>query len=507
MPDRTHKVAKLDVLLEAAVDAIITINADGIVQSNNKASNNLFGYSGTELVGQNIKCLMSEHWASEHQDYIDAHFQTGENRIIGIGRDVQGKRKDGSVFPMHLSVSKYEVDGEVFFTGIIHDLTRRKQSEEALARSQKMEAIGQLTGGIAHDFNNLLTVIIGNLELVEMQMKDKSQLKLINEAQVAAESGADLIMRLLTFARKSVLQPQQTDLNGHITSMLSILSRTIGSDLELKTKLAEDLWSVKVDPGQFESAVINLAVNARDAMKSSGELFIETSNAIIDDKYLAKEAGIAEGQYVRISVSDTGEGMDAKTIEHVFEPFFTTKVPGKGTGLGLSMVHGFAKQSGGHVTVYSELGLGSTVNIYLPRGEQGYFKEIAKRQEKIQNGNGQLILVVEDDLRVQRLTVERLEALNYRTVTADNGKQAIELLEQRGDIRLVFTDLVMPGGVSGYELAGYVGEKFPDLAILMTSGYAEDLVHADELTIRSINLLRKPYKLNDLAHMLRELLV
>jgi PAS domain S-box-containing protein len=508
MPDQTNQIAKLEALLAAAVDAIITIDANAIIQSINRATEILFGYKEAELKGRNVKCLMPDRWAKEHDGYVSNYGETGEKRIIGIGRDVQGMKKDGSVFHMHLSVSEYVVDGEVFYTGIIHDLTDRKQAELTLVRSQKMEAVGQLTGGIAHDFNNLLTVITGNLELLEMHLSDPGQIELLQEAQEAAKLGSDLTNRLLAFARRSILQPQSTDINEQVKTMSNILSRTIGGNVEFETALAQQLWNAKVDPGQFESVLLNLAVNARDAMPSGGKLIVETANASIDDDYLATEAGVAMGDYVRVSVSDTGEGMSQNTLERVFEPFFTTKSAGKGSGLGLPMVYGFAKQSGGHAAIYSEIGVGTTVNIYLPRDavmSDGIRIHSGSKDGPIL-GKQQLILVVEDDPRVQKLSVQRLEALNYRCVTANNGSDALLAMEANPDIDLVFTDLVMPGGMSGYELTEHLGRHRPELPVLMTSGYAEDLLHADELSRHSIELLRKPYKIAELATMLEDLL-
>ena len=507
--DRTNHVAKLEALLHAAVDAIVTINDAGLIQSVNRSAEELFGYSANELEGLNVKCLMPDPWASEHDEYMRRYQDTGEKRIIGKGREVEGKRKDDTVFPMHLSVSEYRIDGEMFYTGIIHDLSRRKQAELALMTAQKMEAIGQLTGGIAHDFNNLLTVITGNLELLEDRLGEEEQLELLTEAQEAAELGSNLTNRLLAFARRSVLQPQTININAQIEGLNNMLTRSLGGNIDFEILLAKDLWDARVDPGQIDNALLNLAVNARDAMPNGGRVVVETANMTIDDVMMASEAGLSAGDYVRISVSDTGTGMDSSIVQRVFEPFFTTKEKGRGTGLGLSMVYGFAKQSGGHATIYSEPGVGTTVNIYLPREceEEKSSDDVSLEDASAAlQGQGQLVLVVEDDARVQKLTLQRLEILNYRALAADNGSQALRLLETNADIDLVFTDLVMPGGISGYELAEILARKFPTLPVLMTSGYAEDLVHADELRIRSLKLLRKPYKLSELAENLHQLL-
>ena len=509
MAGQSSDVAKLRALLETAVDAIITIDTNAAIQSLNPAAEKIFGFDVAELVGKNVSCLMPEPWASEHDDYIQRYLQTGKKRIIGIGREVEGLRKDRTVFPMHLSVGEYEVKGETFYTGIIHDLTRRKRVETALVNAQKMEAIGHLTGGMAHDFNNLLTVITGNMELLEMKLADDSDRELVNEALEAAQLGADLTERLLTFARRTVLEPQTINLNRTVESLSGMLARTLGGNIALQTMLADDLWTARVDPGQVENALLNLTVNARDAMPDGGRLVIETSNVEIDDELMAQETDLKVGHYVCISVSDAGEGMETDTLDRVFEPFFTTKGIGKGSGLGLSMVYGFAKQSGGRVAIYSEIKNGTTVNLYLPREYGGPIDSPTTppahdcSDRPVRNA---LILVVEDDERVMRITLQRLQTLGHRTIDATDGVKALEILEKRDDIDLVFTDLVMPGGISGYRLAEIVKERFPRLPVLMTSGYAEDLVHADELASRSLKLLRKPYKIDDLAALIKGIL-
>jgi len=509
MSDETNRMTNLQALLDAAVDSIITIDGKATICSVNRSATGLFGYAAEEFIGRNVKMLMPEPWASEHDRYIRRYQETGQRHIIGIGREIQGLKKDGTVFPMHLSVGEFVDDGDVYYCGIIHDLTARKQAEQVLARSQRMEAVGQLTGGIAHDFNNLLAVITGNLELLEMQIDAPAQLDLLREAHAAAELGADLTNQLLAFARRSVLQPEVVNINRLIGGLSGMLKRTLGSHIEYGTSMYHELWATRVDPGQVETALLNLAVNARDAMPSGGSLMVETRNTTIDQHYAAREVDVMPGDYVRISVSDTGSGMPEDILQKVFEPFFTTKQSGRGTGLGLSMVYGFAKQSGGNATIYSEVGFGTTVNIYLPRHEA---EAPVKNTENpgvragALGGSGELILVVEDDPRVMRLTIERLRVLNYRTVSATDGKQALEALSETPGIDLVFSDLVMPGGVSGYDVADIVRKRYPGIAVLLTSGYAEDLVHSDKLAERSVSLLRKPYRQSELARRLREAL-
>ena len=499
--------AKLGALLESAVDAIITIDRRGIIEVINPAAERLFQYTPEELIGCNVSVLMPEPFRSEHDAYLSRYLTTGEHRIIGIGREVTGLRKDGTTFPMHLSVSQFEIDGEIFFTGIIHDLSERNKADEALRQAQKMESLGQLTGGVAHDFNNLLTVIIGNLELLELRVEDEGQLALLAEAQEAASMGARLTERLLAFARRSRLDPRVVDLNALVVGLTDMLHRTLRETIGLSTLLSTDLWTVKADPSQVETAIVNLAVNARDAMSDKGTLILETTNVQIDDLYSAVEEGLQPGDFVRLSVTDTGAGMTPEIRERVFEPFFTTKEAGRGTGLGLSMVYGFAKQSGGHVTIYSEVGSGTTVNIYLPRHTGDEAPEVAQAEDvPVARGDRQTVLVVEDDPHVRRLTKTRLTELGYEVQEAANAPEALDILESGHAVGLVFSDLVMPGGMSGLELCKEVCQRWPGTKCLLTSGYAEVLVGGDENGNEKFNVLRKPYRLADLARAIRNAL-
>lgn len=500
---------KLEALLDAVVDSIVTIDRHAIIQSVNQSAEKLFGYPVGEMIGRNVGFLMPEPWASQHDNYIRRYLETGEKRIIGVGREAEGLKQDGSTFPIHLTVTEFWAEDEVFYCGIIHDLTARKATERALERSQRLEAAGQLTGGVAHDFNNLLTVITGNLELLELHVDAPEQLALLQEAQAAADMGADLTSQLLAFARRGVLQPEVVDVNRMVLDLSSMLKRTLGGHIDLQTALSPDLWTACVDPGKFENSLLNLAINSRDAMPDHGSLTIETSNVAIDAQYAAVEIGIAAGDYVRLSVSDTGSGMDDTTLQRAFEPFFTTKPAGRGTGLGLSMVYGFAKQSGGNVTIYSEEAIGTTINVYLPRYEAEEESATTHHDGHLDDDNhgaGELILVVEDDPRISRLTLERLKLLNYRTIAAMDGAEALEILGRTDGIDLVFTDLAMPGGISGYDVADHVHRLYPGVAVLLTSGYAEDLMNSRKLGVHSIQLLRKPYKQTDLARLLREVL-
>lgn len=504
-PKQSPQASNLDALLNSAVDGIITIRHDGTIQTVNRAAAKLFQYSIEEFSGQNVKFLMPQPFREEHDGYLRDYHKTGERKIIGIGREVVGLRKDGSTFPMHLSVGEFEADGEVFFTGIVHDLSARKDAEHALQQVQKMDAIGQLTGGMAHDFNNLLTVIIGNLELLEPQLTDEDQRDLLTDVMEAADLGARLTSRLLAFARRSPLEPRAVDLNSMTLKLTDMLQRTLGETISLNSSLNTDLWSILVDPAQLESAIINLAINSRDAMPDGGKLLLETGNVTFDEHDVGMETVPEPGDYVSLSITDTGEGMSEDVRKKAFEPFFTTKDAGRGTGLGLSMVYGFAKQSGGYAAIYSESGTGTTINLYLPRYlNSGEELSGISDDSHLPRGKGELVLAVEDDDRVRRLTTTRLKDLGYRVIAASDGAEALKSLEAEPAVQLVFTDLVMPGGMSGYDLCQQVRARWPGVPVLLTSGYAEEVINSDRLAAENLRLLRKPYRQSRLARSLRQ---
>jgi PAS domain S-box-containing protein len=505
-------LSKLEAILNSAVTAIITIDASGAIESANPATERMFGFKVSELLGKNVRMLMPEPYRGEHDGYLMNYLTTGKKKIIGIGREVLGMRKDGTVFPIELAVSEFVTGGQRYFSGIISDLTDRKRVEEALldserklAQAQRLESVGQLTGGIAHDFNNLLTVITGNLELIDMQLADGDMKTMLREAQEAADLGAKLTERLLAFARRSHLEPENLQINELVLNVTGMLRRTLGEQISLSTVLAHDLWTTRTDPSQVEAAIVNLAINARDAMPKGGKLVVETRNITIDKSMAASHSDLVPGDYVRVSVSDTGSGMTPEIRERAFEPFFTTKARGHGTGLGLSMVYGFAKQSGGQATIYSEPGHGTTINIYLPRvGEAGIPEEEAEVEPGVKAGRSETILVVEDDDRVRNLTINRLEKLGYRVHEAADGATAIKMIENGLSADLVFSDLVMPGGLNGHDVVRRVRELDPRIKVLLTSGYAEDLARTEDLG--DTKLLRKPYRLGDLREAVKEAL-
>jgi PAS domain S-box-containing protein len=390
--------------------------------------------------------------------------------------------------------------------GSVRDITGRVRTEERLREAQRMEAVGQLTGGVAHDFNNLLQVIRGNLELLEAVVgeREPGRRRLVMAIH-GADRAAQLTRQLLAFARRQPLEPQVVNLSRLVGDMTELLRRTLGDAIEVETVIGGGLWNTLADPAQVESAILNLAINARDAMPEVGRLTVEVTNASLDERYVRDIDGISAGQFVLIAISDSGEGMSAETVQRVFEPFFTTKPDGKGSGLGLSMVYGFVRQSNGHIRIYSEPGQGTTVKIYLPRSREAVPAAISPRGAP-DIGSNQTILVVEDEPAVRAAAVGMLESLGYRCLEAAEASAALEVLESGVPVDLVFTDVVMPGPLKTREFAERIEVIAPNLPILFTSGYTENaIVHHGRLD-EGVTLLSKPYARHDLAERIARLL-
>jgi PAS domain S-box-containing protein len=384
-----------------------------------------------------------------------------------------------------------------------------RKNEDALRQSQKMEAVGQLTGGVAHDFNNLLQIIIGNLDTLQRNLPAESARlqRAARNAMTGAQRAATLTQRLLAFSRRQPLDPKPLDVNLLVNGLSDMVHRTLGETIAVETVLGAGLWRVEADPAELEAAIINLAVNARDAMSNGGRLTIETSNAHIDEAYVASHTEVVPGQYVAVAVTDTGVGMDAKTVAQAFEPFFTTKAVGKGTGLGLSQVYGFVKQSGGHVKIYSEIGHGTTVKVYLPRlATQGAGEEDIDPGPSPEAAKEETVLVVEDDDEVRAYSVDSLRELGYRVIEAHDGPSALRLLERQPRVDLLFTDVVLPGGLTGAQVAAQARTLRPALRVLFTTGYARNaIVHQGRLD-KGVQLIVKPFSFSDLAAKVRDVL-
>ncbi len=392
---------------------------------------------------------------------------------------------------------------------ICQDITERKLTEEALRQSAKMDSLGQLTGGVAHDFNNLLLVIMANVDMVEAEVEDRPGLKGALEAALgAATRGAELTRQLLAFSRRQALEPKVVHVNALVEAMTRLLARTIGETIRIDLRTSPDTWPVQIDPTQLESALANLVVNARDAMPDGGRLVIETANAPLDEAYAAQHADVTAGDYVALSVSDTGTGMPPEVVERVFEPFFTTKEVGKGTGLGMSMVFGFVKQSGGHIRIYSEVGIGTTIRLYLPRAASAASAPADPPTVEVLPAaeSGEVILLVEDDADVRESVVVNLRRFGYQVLVASDGPEALEILDRGERIDLLFTDLVMPGGMNGAELARRARETRPTLKVLLTSGYAAPALATRMREIEGAAVLSKPYRVADLAREVRAII-
>jgi PAS domain S-box-containing protein len=387
------------------------------------------------------------------------------------------------------------------------DITERRQMEEQFRQSQKMEAVGQLTGGIAHDFNNLLTVILGCSEIMGDELSENPRLlKMANAILNAAQRGADLTHRMLAFARRQALQPRSVDVNQLVLNLEGLLRHTLSAAIELQVNQRTDLWGAMADPAELESALLNLCINAQDAMPDGGKLTIEADNAFLDSDYANQNSEVQPGQYILISVSDTGTGIDPNILGHVFDPFFTTKEVGKGTGLGLSMVYGFAKQSHGHIKIYSELGHGTSVKLYLPRADQEDESPSQHPTSTADLRGSEVILLVEDDDSVRDYARSQLTDLGYRVLEAATGKEALKIVQEHNDIDLLFTDMVMSGGMNGRELAQEVCRLRPELRVLYSSGYAANAITHQGLLDKDMYLLSKPYSRLALARTIRQVL-
>jgi PAS domain S-box-containing protein len=458
----------------------------------------ILGYQPSDMVGRSAIEFI-------HPDDLEH-----TRREMRAGRRGQSKRnfetryvnKEGKAVALNWTGNWSEPVQRHFFIG--RDLTEKQAAEAQLRHAQKMDAVGQLTGGVAHDFNNILTVITGTIGILEEAVADQPQLaavaKLIDEA---AERGANLTKHLLAFARKQPLQPVELDVNALVLEAAKLLHPTLGEHIEITPLLAEDAWTALADPNLLMTAVLNLAINARDAMPNGGKLALETSNVFLDESYAGMHSEVAPGNYVMIAVSDTGTGISPALLERVFEPFFTTKEVGRGTGLGLSMVFGFVKQSGGHIKIYSEEGHGTSVKIYLPRAT-GLQQTTAEAQvsANIEGGN-ETVLVVEDDTLVRRYVMTQIESLGYSTLEAANASDALRFIDEVPGIDLLFTDVIMPGIMNGRQLVDEALKRRPGLKTLYTSGYTENaIVHHGRLD-SGVLLLAKPYRKSELARMIR----
>ena len=493
----------VDSVLDTVVDGLIIFNAAGDVQFANPACEQQFGYRSAELAGRNLSLLLPGIVEGNGNVTIE-DFRRDKEALADVDRELVGRRKDGSTFPMELSVGEARNEDGSIFIAVVHDLTRRKKTEQQLIRAQKMETVGQLSGGIAHDFNNLLTVIVGNADTLSDLLNDHPELKQYCDSIVAAGlRGADLTQRLLAFGRRQALKPAAVECNQLVGGLQKLLGRTLREDIDIRTRFERESLVAYADPVQLESAILNLALNAQDAMPEGGHLTIETAVAMLDEGGNGVPADIRPGRYVMIAVTDDGTGMAADVRERAFEPFFTTKDVGKGTGLGLSMVYGFIRQSNGHIAIYSEPGLGTTIRLYLPADGVAPRHAAPDHEDDVLPKGRERVLVTEDDPFVRSYAVASLEGLGYDVVTAGDSREAIAKLADDANPDVLFTDVIMPGGINGWELAQEARKIRPGLKVLLTSGYALETLIASGRLSDDMPILRKPYRRADLARALR----
>lgn len=490
-----------------AVDVGVTI-IDATQTSNplvyvNQTLCKMSGYSADELLGQSASILQKgNHPPPQHDDIMQAQARGEPIQVL-----LKSTRKDGSRFMNDVSLSPvFSAAGTVtHYIGINRDVTARLREEERSQRSRKIEAIGQLAGGVAHDFNNLLSVITGNLEFLAMDITDQKHRNYIDKADSASQMGARLTRRLLSFARQGQLEPAVLNANKHVLTAIELLRSTIGEHITLSSNLSSDLWNILSDPSEIENTVVNLVINARDAMPRGGTITIETKNITFTERDVDEDAGLVPGDYIQLSVSDTGSGMSDEVKTRLFEPFFTTKE--SSTGLGLSSIHGFAQQSGGDVFAHSEIDQGTVINVYLPAHNGKPVSTAVAGPVAVQPINKvSRILVVEDNDMVRELTVARLHTLGYDTVQASDGPLAIAALKSDAAFDLILTDIVMDGGMSGFDVAHWVQDNLPRCKILLTSGYNEQMAEAKELDSEKLRVLQKPYSLATLQQRITELL-
>ncbi|MBL8445915.1 MAG: PAS domain S-box protein [Zoogloeaceae bacterium] len=530
-------------LLEAAPDAIVVVDRSGRIVLVNSQTEKLFGYSRAELIGEAIEILVPAADRGRHTAQRNAFIAQPSVRPMGSAKDLFGRRRDGSEVPVEISLSPMHAPDGVLISAAIRDISERREAQEALRiardelelrvrertealeaanfalrgemadrrqaqqalfQAQKMEAVGQLTGGVAHDFNNLLTVVMGNLQILALRLKaDPVSGELVHAALRAAKRGADLNRTLLAFSRKQCLAPAPLDLSELVASLAGMLRRTLGERIDIQLRLAPGLAPALADPAQLETALLNLAVNARDAMPDGGTLTLETAAAVFDDLRVERDWGLRPGRYLLLAVSDTGGGMAPDVLARAFEPFFTTKDVGKGSGLGLAMVYGFVKQSNGHVKIYSEVGRGTTVKIFLPMSVDAVGVAPAADPGAVVPTGTETILVVEDEPEVRALACRVLGELGYRILAAADGPSALEVLRASPEVALLFTDVVLPGAMTGPALVASAQAERPGLKVLYASGYTGNVSSTQEPQVEPARLLSKPYAIEDLAARVR----
>jgi PAS domain S-box-containing protein len=496
----------LAAIVESSEDAIVGKDNKGIVTSWNRGAEKIFGYTAAEIIGQSILRLLPDDRKEEENEIL---------RRLHLGETVDHfatvrVRKNGESIHVSLTISPIrDADGKLIGASkIARDTTEQIRLERQLHQSQKMEALGNLTGGVAHDFNNLLGVIFGNLDLLErLVAQDEAALKRVHIAQKAANRGADLTRRLLAFSSNMGLKPMALILDHSIRNALELTTRVIGPHIRITSHFGDDHAQVFVDASALESALINVIVNARDAMPNGGTITVSTEISDLEESYLPVQTGeMKAGRYARISVTDTGTGMSRETLLHAFEPYYTTKPRGKGTGLGLAMVYGFARQTGGAVRLYSEAGYGTTVTLYLPLAENRHAVTPYRVEQKHPVNLAGRVLVVDDELDLLEIAAIYLRDMGYTTYQAEDGPGALAVIEQAGEMDLLVTDIIMPGGMNGVELAQQVKQRMPAVKVVYCSGFQADALEEQNMPLIDGPLLQKPYHRAEFEGMIRRVM-
>ena len=515
-------------LLEAAPDAVVCVDAGGRIVLVNAQTERLFGYRREELTGQPVEILVPNAIKAAHPEHRAKYVADPRPRQMGAGIELAGRRRDGSTFPAEISLSAIDTGEGILVSAAVRDVserlelqaererlksqTERDRLERQLQQSQRLESLGQLAGGVAHDFNNLLAVISNYAAFVAEEVARRtppdewqSVRQDIQQIERAAERAAGLTHQLLAFARRDVVQPRVLNLNDVIEGVEQLLLRTLGEHVELSARLSAGLRPVVADPGQIEQVLVNLAVNARDAMPAGGKLMVATASTNIDADHAASRVGLAAGRYVSLKVSDTGTGMPQDVIDRAFEPFFTTKAKGEGTGLGLATVYGIITQLGGYVQIYSEAGLGTTFTILLPETSQAA-EEPSPAPQATPGGGGKTVLVVEDEAAMREVTCRILARNGYQVITAVNGLNAVEVAAGHpGDIDVLVTDVVMPQ-MLGKEAAEQIRALYPAIKVLFMSGYTQGILDTQGVLEAGVNLIEKPFTESSLLAKLNEIM-
>jgi PAS domain S-box-containing protein len=500
--------ARMRGIIDSALDAVITIDQTGRIVDFNPAAETMFGRARSDVVGQvMVDLLVPDKYRADHQRGFSHFLETGEAAVLGQRLELSALREDGTEFPVELTITASRIGETHLFTGFVRDTSERTQLQAQLLQAQRLESVGRLAGGIAHDFNNVLTAILGFTRIVQENLSsDDPQQANVQAIEESAVRATDLVRQLLAFGRQQVLRPEVLDLDKVVRGLMPMLGRLIGEDVTITTPRTEGLWAIEADRGQLEQVLVNLAINARDAMPRGGALTIETTNVQLDAGYAETHHEVTPGAYVMVAVSDTGTGMDASTLSHIFEPFFTTKEAGRGSGFGLATTYGTVRQSGGHIWVYSEPGRGTTFRLYFPRATEVIEERVEEpglRPMAAPMGT-ETILVAEDEEILRSLIEIVLRRLGYTVLMTSGAAEALEVARSR-PVDLLLTDVIMPGQ-SGFDLAASLRAIAPDAGILYMSGYTAAALENHGPVAEGDHLLQKPFTAASLGQAVRNAL-